>query len=340
MTTFYPLPKIEVRSLAELTETRPVALLTGSKSWEAVRHKVRLPIVVQAEPDSATIEYLDELADAIPSDVEVVYGIGGGLVSDVAKYVGWKNELPVVVAPTALSVDGFFTALVAARKGDVVEYVTTGPSEKLIIDWDVIRDAPQRVRGAAILELLTMASGLLDWRYAAEKNRNTEQTRFQQWAAAIAAGIAQQAFRIAEGVGEGRIESLRSLLDLVAMEVQLTNQLGHNRPQEGSEQYFAYAIEPKLNSDEPVPYADMVGPGILISTTLHNQAEAQIQSLRSTLQSVGVRLDRLPTDLVIETLQELPAYVKQHNLPYSILHDSEIDATRAREIVEKTGLSG
>ncbi len=337
MTTFYPLPKIEVRSLAELTETRPVALLTGSKSWEAVRHKVRLPIVVQAEPHTVTQQYLDDLADNIPPDVEAIYGIGGGLVCDVAKYVGWKNDLPAIVAPTALSVDGFFTSLVAARMGSVVEYITTGPVERLVIDWDVIRDAPQRVRGAAILELLTMVSGLLDWRYAAERNKNTEQTRFQPWAAAIAAGIAQQAFRIAEGVGEGRVESLRSLLDLVAMEVQLTNQLGHNRPQEGSEQYFAYAIEPKLNSAEPVPYADMVGPGILISSALHGQESG---SIRQTLESVGVRLDRLPTETVVQTLQELPQYVREHNLPYTILHDSVIDEARARDIVRQAGLAG
>ena len=37
-----------------------------------------------------------------------------------------------------------------------------------------------------------MVTGLLDWRYAAEKNMNTEKERFQPWAAGLAAGIAQQ----------------------------------------------------------------------------------------------------------------------------------------------------
>jgi glycerol-1-phosphate dehydrogenase [NAD(P)+] len=278
---------------------------------------------------------MDDLAESIPPEVEAIYGIGGGLVSDVAKYVGWKNNLPVIIAPTALSVDGFFTALVAARQGDVVKYITTGPAERLLIDWDVIRDAPQRVRGSAILELLTMVSGLKDWQYAAEKNKNSADTRFQPWAASVAAGIAQQAFRIAEGVGEGRKDSLRSLLDLVSMEVQLTNQLGHNRPQEGSEQYFAYAIESKLHSSEPVPYADMVGPGILLSTALH---AAYAPSIRETLLSVGVRLDRLPPALIKETLMELPAYVREYDLPYSILHETEIDSAKADDLMQQTGL--
>jgi glycerol-1-phosphate dehydrogenase [NAD(P)+] len=334
MTTLYPLPRIEIRSLADLNEERPVALITGHRSWEAVKDKVTLPIVVQAEPREASIAYLDELADAVPPEVEAIYGIGGGLVSDVAKYIGWKNSLPTTVAPTALSVDGYFTSLVAARQGDVVEYVTTGPVERLVIDWDVIAAAPKRYRGAAILELLTMVSGLLDWRYAAERNKNTSLERFQPWAASVAAGIAQQAFRISEGVGLGQIGALRSLLDLVAMEVQLTNQLGHNRPQEGSEQYFAYAIEPKLDRD--MAYADMVGPGILISTALHGQDTANI---RQTLLNVGVQLDELPRETMLETLVELPDYVNNHNLPYTILHESTIDDSRAQELLMKAGLT-
>ncbi len=334
MTTIFPLPRIEIRSLYELREERPIALITGERSWEAVKDRVRLPIVVQAEPHHADLAYLDELADHVPPEVEAVYGIGGGLVSDVAKYIGWKNNLPTTVAPTALSVDGFFTSLVAAREGGVVEYVTTGPVKRLVIDWEVIGAAPKRYRGAAILELLTMVSGLLDWRYAAERNQNTTLERFQPWAASVAAGIAQQAFRISEGVGLGKTEALRSLLDLVAMEVQLTNQLGHNRPQEGSEQYFAYAIEPKL--DREMAYADMVGPGILLSTALHGQDTANI---RQTLLNVGVQLDELPRETMIETLVELPEYVREHKLPFTRLHDSQIDESRAHELLEKAGLN-
>ena len=68
------------------------------------------------------------------------------------------------------------------------------------------------------------------------------------------AGIAQQAFKIAAGVGRGNVESLRNLLDLLCMEVQLTNQMGHNRPQEGSEQYFAYADRAaRREADAPSP---------------------------------------------------------------------------------------
>ncbi|PJF23038.1 MAG: 3-dehydroquinate synthase [Phototrophicales bacterium] len=336
MTTIWNLPPIEIKSLSTIKEDRPTALLTGHTAWKTVGHLFDLPLVVQAEPHTAKRAFLESLVQGLPEQVQVIYAVGGGLVSDVAKYVGWRRNVPVVVVPTVLSVDGFFTALVAVREDDVVKYEETGPASKVIIDWDVVSAAPPHYRGTGIAEILSIVTGLLDWRFAAERNRNTERERFQPWAASLAAGIAQQAFKIAKGVGEGRIDALHNLLDLICMEVQLTNQLGHNRPQEGSEQYFAYAIEPDVARERGVPYADLIGPGIMIAAALHGQ---DVSAIRTTLQNAGIRLGQLKPQDVMNTLMRLPSYVNEHRLPYSILHETEIDAAKAQELMKKTGLA-
>lgn len=335
MTTIWPLPQIEIRELSSVTESRPTALLTGGPAWEAVGRILNLPVVVQAEPHKADHDFFKQLAADVPPQVEVIYAVGGGLASDAAKYIGFARKLPVITVPTALSVDGFFTSLVAVREGGTVHYVTTGPAERIILDWDVIRNAPPQIRGTGICELLSIVTGLLDWRYAAERNKTTPDTRFLPWAAGLAAGIAQQAFKIAQGVGQGRVESLRNLLDLMCTEVQLTNQLGHNRPQEGSEQYFAYAIEGRTASGYGVPYADLVGPGILIAAALHGQ---DIAPIRETILSAGIRLDQLRSQDVMDTIKSLPAYVQQHNLPYSILNEYQPTTEQVFDLVVKTGL--
>lgn len=335
METIWNLPLIEIRDLGTVKESRPAAVLTGDRAWDAVGSLLDLPIVVQAEPNNADERFLNQLADNLPEHVEVVYGIGGGLASDVAKYVAWKNNLPSVIIPTALSVDGFFTSLVAVRKEGTVHYVTTGPANKVIIDFDVVGSAPQHIRGTGIVEILSMTTGLLDWKFAADRKKNSPQERYQIWAAQVAAGIAQQAYKIAKGVGEGRPDALRNLLDLICVEVQLTNQLGHNRPQEGSEQYFAYAIEPRHSRGTGVPYADLVGPGILIAAALHKQ---NINPIRETLQSAGVRLGQLRRDDIVDTIQMLPDYVKEHNLPYSIIHETDLDDDEVIELIGTTGL--
>jgi len=335
METIWNIPLVEICNLSDIKETRPTAVITGNRAWRAVGSFLKMPVVVQAEPYTANIQFLDTLADGLPKQVEVVYGIGGGLACDVAKYVAWKNNLPAVIIPTALSVDAFFTAIVAVRRNNTVEYETTGPAEKVIIDWEIVASAPAHIRGTGITEILSMTTGLLDWRYAAERRKNTPEERYQPWAAQLAAGIAQQAYKIAAGVGEGRVDALRNLLDLICLEVQLTNQLGHNRPQEGSEQYFAYAIEPKASLGAGVPYSDLVGPGILIAAALHGQG---IKPIRDTLQSAGVRLGQLKPDDIVETLRELPEYVVEHDLPYSIVHDMDLDDEETINRLEETGL--
>jgi glycerol-1-phosphate dehydrogenase [NAD(P)+] len=335
MQTIWNIPQVDMCSLADVNDNRPAAIITGNRAWRAVGALLKLPVVVQAEPYTANIDFLDKLAEGLPEHVGVVYGIGGGLACDVAKYVAHKNGVPAVIIPTALSVDGFFTALVAIRKDGTVKYVETGPAEKVIIDWDIVSSAPDHIRGTGITEILSMTTGLLDWRYAVEHKQYTKRERYQPWAAQIAAGIAQQAYKIAEGVGQGRVDALRNLLDLICMEVQLTNQLGHNRPQEGSEQYFAYAIEPKAALGAGVPYSDLVGPGILIAGALHGQ---NITPMRDTLQSAGVRLAQLKPDDIVETLRELPAYVRKHSLPYSIVHDMDLSNVETVRRLEDTGL--
>src|SRR5690606_18019341 len=320
-TTIWNMPRIELTDLSRIREQRPAALLTGKRSWQAVNTMVKLPVVVQAEPENAEREYLDTLADGLPKQVQVVYSVGGGLVADAAKYIGSRRKLPVVLIPTALSVDGFFTPSVSRRDGGIGTYAETGPAERVMIDWDVVSAAPAHLRGAGIVELLSIVTGLLDWRYAAEKGKNPLEERFQPWAAALAAGIAQQAFRIAKGVGEGQVQALRELLDLICMEVRLTTQIGHTRPQEGSEQFFAQAVQPRIARRGKRPYAELLGPGILLAMALHNQ---DIRPIRETMQSAGIRLNAIDPQDLADTLTSLPQFVKDNDLPYSILNDVSI----------------
>ncbi|MDX1993110.1 MAG: iron-containing alcohol dehydrogenase [bacterium] len=335
MTTIWNLPRIEEQRLTDVQESRPTALLTGARSWAAVGPLLDLPLVVQAEPHSADRRFLDSMVEGLPPQVEVVYGVGGGTVSDIAKYIGRKRGLPVVIIPTALSVDGFFTPLVAVRERGGMTYEETGPADRVIIDWDVVSQAPVHLRGTGIAEILSIVTGLLDWRYAAERNMNPPEERFLPWAASMAAAMAQEAFKIARGVGDGRVESLQELLRLMCMEVHLNNVLGHTRAQEGSEQYFAQAIEPRVIRTRGLPYADLVGPGILISAALHGQ---DISPIRTTLTSAGIRLGELSPNAILDTVRMLPQYVRQHNLPYSILHDLDLSSDRAAELLSRTGL--
>lgn len=121
---------------------------------------------------------------------------------------------------------------------------------------------------------------------------------------------------IAEAAGRGDPHGLKQLLDCLAMEVQLCNQVGHSRPEEGSEHYFAYAVENVMGHG--LPHADLLGPGILKIARLQGQDTVPLEK---AMRACNIRLDAIPEDTISETLHKLPAYVRKHNLPYGIAHE-------------------
>jgi hypothetical protein len=84
-----------------------------------------------------------------------------------------------------------------------------------------------------------------------------------------------------------------------------------------------------------VPYADLVGPGILIAGALHGQ---DIMPIRETLQEAGIRLGQLRPDDIVDTIHGLPDYVVQHDLEYTILNDLDPTSERVVELLSTTGL--
>ncbi len=334
MNTVWPLPRVSFRELSSINETRPTALLTSKSVWASVGTMMNLPVAIQAEPPLVNRSYLEEMAKGLPKEVKVAYGVGGGRAMDAAKFIAWWNKIPAILIPTALPGDVMFTWVARLRDGGSVIDVETGGAQECIIDWDVIRNAPPHLRGGGIVDVLSIVTGLLDWRYAAERGKNTPEQRFVPWAAGIAAAIAQQAFRIADGVGKGEVESLKLLLDFLGLEVQLCNQLGHARPEEGGEHYFGYAIENFM--PRRTPHSDLVGPGILLSAALHGQ---DVRPLRNALQAAGLRLDRLNTGVVSQVVNEMPEYVTKHNLPYGKMHDIVPGSAEVIQAMETAGLT-
>ena len=99
------------------------------------------------------------------------------------------------------------------------------------------------------------------------------------------------------------------------MEVQLCNQIGHSRPEEGSEHYFAYAVENAMGKGPP--HGDLVGPAILLVAEAQGQETAE---LRRALEACRIPLENIPAAVMAATLQDLPGYVRKHELPYGIAH--------------------
>ena len=333
----WPLPRISFRELSSIEEKRPVALLTTDDTWTVLGSQLNLPVIIQAEPARYDRDLFAYLADNLPSQVQAIYVIGQGAPLMAGKVVAARNRTPLVVIPTALDSDALISpvARLDERDGDGVRVLweETGPATEVIVDWGIIQTAPADQRAAGIVDVLAIVTGLLDWRYAAQKGRNPTGQRFSPWAAGVTAGLASQAIKSAAAIGQGNRDALRTLLDLMMIAVQLTNQLGHTRACQGSEHYLAQILAAFAPE---VPHSALVGPCLLLVSALHGQAPT---ALREAMESAGVRLDRVrPTDIRL-ILDHLPEHLEAHDFPYSILNDIDPESETVAQALEAAGLA-
>jgi glycerol-1-phosphate dehydrogenase [NAD(P)+] len=319
MTKLCHLPLVHLLPFSEIDEKRSALLVTSAPAWNAVKNNLHLNIAAQVEVTGATTDQWDILKSKIENrKSEIIYAVGGGLVADAAKYIAAKLDLPLVVLPTALSVDAFITAASGIRKEGCVYYIETKPPETLILDLDFIAAAPDWIRAAGITDVMSIATGCWDWKFAHERGKNPPGMEFVSWVYDNAQSILSGVLDCAEAAGRGDQAGLKTLYDCLAMEVQLCNQVGHARPEEGSEHYFAYSVENLMGHG--LPHGDLVGPGIMIMSKLQGQATGPLEA---ALKACHIPLDRIPEDVVQQTLKSLPEYVHRHNLPYGIAHEME-----------------
>jgi glycerol-1-phosphate dehydrogenase [NAD(P)+] len=319
------LPLVEFIPFDELEEERPVVLVTTTGAWEAVAEDLKhLNVISQLTVVEATLPHWLNLTAGLQSSISnlqssIIYSVGGGLAVDAAKYIANGLSLPLTCLPTALSVDAFFTWASGVRHLGCVQYLETKIPERLVVDMDVLATAPEPIRAAGICDVLSIATGLWDWELAAEKGQNPEGMELIPWVADAAQAILDGALECAEAAGAGDEDGLKQLLDCLALEVQLCNQIGHSRPEEGSEHYFAYSVENLMGKG--LPHGDLVGPGILLMAEFQEQ---DTRSLEAALEACHIPLDNIPADLIGATLRGLPAYVRKHDLPYGIAHELKL----------------
>jgi glycerol-1-phosphate dehydrogenase [NAD(P)+] len=316
MKKIWNLPIVHIIPFVEIDERRPALLVTSPPAWNAVKEKLHgLNIIETIEVAEATTDYWDSLITHHSSPVEVVCAVGGGLTADAAKYFAVKLNLPLVVLPTALSVDAFITAASGIRRDGCVYYVETKAPENLILDFDVIAHAPASIRAAGITDVMSIATGAWDWKFAHERGKNPAGMEFIPWVYDNAQSILSGVLDCAEAAGRGDHEGLKTLYDCLAMEVQLCNQVGHARPEEGSEHYFAYAVENEMGHG--LPHGDLVGPAILLIAKLQGQDTSKFEK---ALKACNIPLNNIPQEMTDHTLKILPAYCERHNLSFGIAH--------------------
>ena len=209
-------------------------------------------------------EHMRAVSDDL-SDASAVFGVGGGMALDHAKYTAWRTGLPLVLLPTILSVDAAYTREIGVREGARVRYVGAVIPDHLLIDFDILEQAPPILNRAGANDVVSIYTALWDWREAHERLGEP----YDPQIAAAAREVLASLFSAAEDLAAQNEAGLRALSEGFVAEVRLCRMAGSARPEEGSEHYLAYCLESMTR--RAYVHGQLVGCCLLITAAFQGQ---------------------------------------------------------------------
>ena len=324
------LPEIERQSLQKWNEKRTTVVFTTEQVWNLVKDQLDIFPQQKFYVTESTKPAMDYFVNQ--TKAEVVYGIGGGLAIDTAKYVAANLNKPLFAIPTVLSTDAFLTDATGVRINGCVSYLASQSPDLVLVDIDLLCHAPTEMRTNGAADVLSIATGMWDWQYAQNKGKNLPNQMIEPHVVEIGNAILGTLIKNAKEIGSGTANGMKVLFDLLCLEVQLCYLCGHSRLEEGSEHHFVYSLENSLT--EHILHGDLVGLGILLMSVLQGQ---EWKPYRQTLKQLGINYQ--PTgateEMIINTLIGLSTYVKKHQLPHTIATDCDINTDLAIKTLEK-----
>jgi glycerol dehydrogenase-like iron-containing ADH family enzyme len=301
-------------------------LVTMPEPWEVAQPMVAQPpqrIHFVASMDRDMVERVEA---ALPR-VDTVVGLGGGMALDMAKYVAWWRGLQPVMVPSIASVDACVTNTIAVREQGKVRYVGFVVPQVVLADPVLMRSAPTHLNRAGLGDILSIHTALWDWRAASERGLAAYDEEIARQVAVLVDQLAERA----EQIRDVTEDALRWLIEAYAAENALCLQVGHSRPEEGSEHFFAYNIEHRTG--EGYVHGELVCLGILLMARLQENDPERVEEI---LRASGVRFQ--PGDLglsraeVEAALLTLRAYVEEEGLPHSVINERTLDTTSVKGI--------
>ncbi len=234
--------------LAELTEQyERVLLVADENTWAAAGEKTQVALdgkmIVKVVFSGDTILIPDEKAitrvEEALGGVEMIVGIGSGVIQDLCKYVSFQNHIPYIIVATAPSMDGYASNGAAMILKGMKETVAAGLPRAILADTDVLCGAPMEMIRAGYGDIVGKYSALNDWKLS----HAVTGEYFCQWIYDLVMECLQKTLLLADGLDNREEAAVQALMDaLVAVGIAMSF-AGSSRPASGSEHHLSHFFE-------------------------------------------------------------------------------------------------
>ena len=245
---FVAIEKGAISHLTHLTEGYKSVLLVadentygvgGAKTEAALGSKLVDKVIFSGKtiliPNEDAVAAVNEKMDGI----DLIVGLGSGVIQDLCKYVSHTNGIPYYIVATAPSMDGYASTGAAMIMGGMkVTYNAHVPSV-ILADPEILKDAPMEMIQAGYGDIVGKFSALNDWKLSHVVLGES----FCQWNYDLIEEMLKKTLSLAQGLVNRDEESVRVLMEALIIVGIAMAFVGSSRPASGSEHHLSHYFE-------------------------------------------------------------------------------------------------
>ena len=209
--------------------------------------------------DEAT---LGEIVVSVPTDADLMIGVGTGSITDMTRYSSFRLGLPCFTVATGAPMDGFAASIGIMNVGGLKRTMQAHSTELIIGDTDILKNAPFRMTVAGFGDLIGKLTCLNDWKLSRIING-------EHYCAPIVELVQTCLDRVMEKaplIAERDPEVLGSVMEGLVLSGAAISLYGTSRPASGAEHHMSHFWE-VVNEQRGTPGA-MHGEQVAVGTVL------------------------------------------------------------------------
>lgn len=172
-------------------------------------------------------------------NIDVIVGIGSGVIQDLCKYVSHLSNIPYLIVATAPSMDGYASDGAAMILGGMKVTVKAGLPRAIIADTSVLLNAPMEMIRAGYGDIIGKFSALNDWKLSTCVNNEY----FCRYIYDLTFEQIEKTLKLADGINSRSEESIKTLMEALVVVGILMSFAGSSRPASGSEHHLSHFFE-------------------------------------------------------------------------------------------------
>ena len=187
-------------------------------------------------PNEAAIGELDS---HMSDSVDLIVGVGSGVINDLCKIVSFNHSIPYFIVATAPSMDGYASRGSALILDGMKVTLNADVPRAIIADTSVLANAPFAMIQAGFGDIIGKYSCLNDWRLSALVNGEYICPRVVR----MTYEVVERTVALADGIKEKDPAAIGALMEALVAVGVLMAYVGNSRPASGSEHHLSHYFE-------------------------------------------------------------------------------------------------